>query len=107
MASCVGLSGAVQLHMLNLAMKYYDQIEAIPVYQTSVMIMWILTGLIVFNEVQYYSVLELCGIAGSLTLCCIGIKFLTMKTKMLKEAKKEERLLSAQKTHQDLELRDE
>jgi hypothetical protein len=104
MALCVGISGTVQLHMLNLAMKYYDQIEAIPVYQTSVMIMWILTGLIVFDEVKFYSALELCGIAGSLTLCCIGIKFLTMKTKMLKEAKREERLLSANKINQELEL---
>jgi hypothetical protein len=32
MAVSVGISGALQLHMLNLAMKYYDQIEAIPIY---------------------------------------------------------------------------
>lgn len=28
----VGSSGAIQIHMLNQAMKYYDQMEAIPIY---------------------------------------------------------------------------
>lgn len=90
MAFTMGLSGAMQLHMLNLAMKYYDQIEAIPIYQTCVMILWILTGLIVFDEVRFYSRLELFGILGSLTLSCIGIKFLTIKTKMLEAERIEE-----------------
>ena len=90
MGVSVGISGAVQLHMLNLAMKYYDQIEAIPIYQTAVMIMWILTGLVVFNEAKFYSKLELYGIMGSITLCCIGIKFLTMKTKMLRAVRRNE-----------------
>lgn len=75
--------------MLNLGMKYYDQIEAIPIYQTCVMILWICTGLIVFDEVRFYTNLELLGIAGSITLSCIGIKFLTMKTKMLEAQKKQ------------------
>ena len=28
----VVISGTIQLHMLNLAMKYYDQLEVMPVY---------------------------------------------------------------------------
>ena len=47
----MGLVGVGQLHILNLAMKFYDQNEAIPVYQTSVMISWLITGMIVFNEI--------------------------------------------------------
>lgn len=86
----VGSSGAIQIHMLNKAMKYYEQMEAIPIYQTSVSIMWILTGLIVFDEIRFYSEMQLLGIAGSVVLSCVGIKFLTMKTRMLKELPKEE-----------------
>ena len=76
----------VNLHMLNLAMKYYDQIEAIPIYSTFIMIMWISTGLIVFDEVKFYSTIELLKIIGSILICCVGIKILTMKTKILKAA---------------------
>ena len=100
MALAMGLSGTMQLHMLNLAMKYYDQIEAIPIYQTCVMCLWICTGLIVFDEVRFYTNLELLGILGSVTLSCIGIKFLTMKTKMLEAVKVEE---AAQKKQADIE----
>ena len=78
------LCGGYQLHLVNQAMKYYDQMEAVPVYQTSLMIMWILSGLIILQESKNYSTLGLLAIFGSILLCCIGIKFLTMKRKMLK-----------------------
>ena len=55
MFACIGISGTMQLHMLNLAMKYYDQIEAIPIYTTAVMIMWIGAALVVFDEIHYYT----------------------------------------------------
>mmetsp|Transcript_30752 Transcript_30752/g.38048 ORF Transcript_30752/g.38048 Transcript_30752/m.38048 type:complete len:89 (-) Transcript_30752:45-311(-) len=54
------------------------------------MIVWILTGLIILNEKQFYSGTGLMAIAGSVIICCIGIKLLTMKTKMLQiEAQRE------------------
>ena len=86
----IAISGAIQLHLLNIVMKYYDQIEAIPIYQTAVMILWICTGLIIFDEARFYTSLELLGIFGSICLSCIGVYFLMMKTKMLKEARREE-----------------
>jgi hypothetical protein len=91
MLLAIGASGAVQLHMLNLAMKYYNQIEVIPIYSTAIMVIWIATGMVVFNEARFYSTLELFGIAGSILSCVIGIKFLTMKTKMLEAARLEEK----------------
>ena len=48
------------------------------------MIMMVLTGLIVFDEIKYYSELELLAIFGSILVSFIGIKFLTMKTKAMK-----------------------
>ena len=61
-----------------------------PIYSTCVMLFWICTGLVVFDEVRYYTNLGLLGILGSGVLSCIGIKFLTMKTKMLQTARIEE-----------------
>ena len=84
------LSGSLQLHLLNQAMKYYDQLEAVPIYQTCLMVMWIITGLIVLDEKQHYSWLELGTMAGSIFLCCIGIVLLTKKTKAVRQAAKEE-----------------
>jgi len=77
------LSALMQLHLVNCAMKYYDSMEAVPVYQTCLMIMWIVSGLIVLDEKRYYSWPKLLSIMGSIMLCCIGIKFLTMKTKLV------------------------
>lgn len=48
------------------------------------MIMMVLTGLVVFDEIKYYSELQLLAIFGSILISFIGIKFLTMKTKMMK-----------------------
>ena len=79
----MGFIGMTQLHTLNIAMKYYDQLEAIPIFQTSSMIVWIMTGLIVFDEVKYYDNMQLLGIFCSIILSCIGIKCLTMKTKLI------------------------
>lgn len=46
--------------------------------------------MIVFDEVRYYTTLQLCLIAFSLFICCCGIKLLTTKTKMLKAEEKEQ-----------------
>ena len=72
-----------QVHILNLAMKYYAQIEAVTIFSAFNIIGDILIGLIVLDEVQYYSTLQLFGFLWAVTLTCFGIKFLTMKTKMI------------------------
>jgi hypothetical protein len=48
-------AGYMQLHLLNCAMKYYDQMEAVPVYQTCLMIVWMGVGLVVLDEKRFYS----------------------------------------------------
>ena len=50
----IAFSGMTQVHMLNKAMKYYDQLEVVPIYQTASMTLWICTGLIVFDEASLY-----------------------------------------------------
>ena len=58
--------------------------EAVPIYQTCLMIMWILSGLIMLNERQFYSGLQLMAIFGAISLCLVGITLLMRKRKMLK-----------------------
>ena len=96
MVFTMGLMGLGQMHMLNFAMKLYDQIEAVPVYQTCLMIMWIFTGLVILDEKQFYTGLELTTLAGCVALCCVGIKLLTLKTKLLRAEARRERADSYQ-----------
>ena len=38
-----------------MAMKEYDQLEVMPIFQAMLMMMWMAGGMIVLNEIQYYS----------------------------------------------------
>ena len=51
----------------------------IPTYQSFVMIAWIGVGLFVFGEYQMYETEKLIGIAASVCMTLLGVKFLTMK----------------------------
>ena len=70
-----------QLQFLNLAIKLYDQLEVIPIYQTFLLFSWSSIGLLLFNEYKYYSQGQILGIFGAATLCLIGVKALTSKRK--------------------------
>eukprot|EP00355_Strombidium_rassoulzadegani_P007882 CAMPEP_0168619692 /NCGR_PEP_ID=MMETSP0449_2-20121227/6739_1 /TAXON_ID=1082188 /ORGANISM="Strombidium rassoulzadegani, Strain ras09" /LENGTH=169 /DNA_ID=CAMNT_0008660647 /DNA_START=234 /DNA_END=743 /DNA_ORIENTATION=+ len=59
-----------QLNLLNMTMEIYDQIEIIPIYNSSMILLNICAGAIVLNEKLYYTWGELCLII----LCgCISI----------------------------------
>lgn len=77
----MGLSAVSQTHSLNIAMKEYDQLEVMPIFQAFIMIMWMSGGMIVLNEISYYTSWQLCGIFLSICISCTGIKVLTMKIK--------------------------
>lgn len=42
--------GVVQMHMLASAMKFFDQMEVMPIYQTGLMFSWIVSGMIIYKE---------------------------------------------------------
>ena len=50
------------------------------------MMMWVCTGMIVYEETQYYSAGELAAIFGALVACGIGISFLYAKSKAMKSS---------------------
>lgn len=64
---------------MNQAIKLYEQLEVIPIYQTFVMLAWIGAGLLVFGEYKLYETHQLIGFAISIVMCLLGVKFLTMK----------------------------
>ena len=45
------------------------------------MIFWMAGGMVMLNEISYYTALELFGIFISICISCTGIKVLTMKIK--------------------------
>ena len=53
------------------------------------MISWILSGMIVFKEIDYYTSKELIFISSSMVICCIGIYFLYSKTKYIKASQQQ------------------
>ena len=70
-----------QLQFLNVAMKLYDQLECIPIYQTFVMLSWIGIGMLVFDEYKLYTKRQLVGLIIAFFVCLLGVKFLTMKNR--------------------------
>ena len=65
--------------MLNTAMRYYEQMEVIPIFETSVMVFWICTGMLLLDEIQFYTSKQLWYIVFAVFICSIGVKFLTSK----------------------------
>ena len=81
------VSNVLQMHLLNLAMKYYDQIEVIPICMTSLIVCQILCGLLFLDEISYYSAGGLSGIFAGSFVCVIGIMFLMKKNSFLQSEK--------------------
>ena len=83
------ISGAVlQIIILNIAMRYYNNLDIVPVYQSLILIMMLLCGWMLLNEIQYYEYIEIAGLIGSSLLVIIGIKIVTMKTSIVQTLKK-------------------
>ena len=61
-------------------MKYYNQLEVVPVYQSSMLQFYLLVGLVLLNESRFYSWLQLLGLLGSSFVVLLGIIVLVKKT---------------------------
>ena len=75
--------GALQLYLLNVAMKTYRQIDVVPVYESLSLLFIIVAGLVLFNESAYYTWGELMGILAGAFVIVIGIVILALKHKIL------------------------
>lgn len=80
----------VMLYVLNVAMRYYDNIDVIPIYQSFILLNMLASGWVVMDEMRFYSPIQILGIISTSTIVCIGIKILTMKRSTYAKVKKVE-----------------
>ena len=78
---CLVTTATVTLIYVNYGIKYYDQIEVMPIYQTSLLLHNILVGLLCLNELKFYTFGMLGGIGLSTCICSFGILILLEKNK--------------------------
>ena len=55
LACLMAMSAVSQTKSLNVAIKEYDQLEVMPIFQAFLMMMWMSGGMIIMNEIQYYT----------------------------------------------------
>ena len=60
-------------------MKYYDQLDVIPVFMSSTLVFNILGGIFILNEYSLYNRNQLIGIFISILICMAGISLLLIK----------------------------
>ena len=85
----IGCIGAlIQIFILNISMRYYNNLDIMPVYQSLILIMMLVSGWTLLDEIEYYEFGNLMGILGASVLIVAGIKFVTMKTSVVTTLKK-------------------
>ena len=72
-------AAAMQTYLLNLSMKYYNNIDVMPIYQSFILINWMMSGLVLLDESNLYSWGELFRLGASCILVILGILVLTFK----------------------------
>ena len=60
-------------------MKYYDLLDVIPIFMTSLLIFNIVEGLVILDEYSVYERNDLVGITIGIVLCLMGITLLMLK----------------------------
>ena len=83
MGAMGGLCAVFNVYALNMSMKYYQNLDVMPAYQSFILMHMILSGLIVLNEAALYSVWELVKLSGSAVLVIAGIYVLTQKKNLV------------------------
>ena len=68
-----------QLLFINVAMKYYDQIDVIPIFLTSLLIFNITEGCILLDEISLYGTNDIIFISFGIAVCVSGIIILMIK----------------------------
>lgn len=84
-----GIGAATQLTLVNIAIKFYRQVDVSPAYTSLITIMTVVAGLTIFDESKYYSWSRLLGLFFSISVSCIGIFLLAVKENFQEEEKKD------------------
>ena len=74
-------TGSRTMVYVNYGIKYYDQMEVMPIYQTCLLLHNISVGMVCLNELRFYTAYMLMGIAFSTMVSALGISILLQKNK--------------------------
>lgn len=75
-----------QLYTLNQALKFYNQLEVVPIYLCSLILNSILCGGIIFDEFRSYFVKQAVLLVIGALVCCFGVLVIIEKYKWEKSA---------------------
>jgi hypothetical protein len=73
------LSNNIQLFLFNFILKYYDQIEVMPIFQVLWIIFSMIFGMILLTEAQFYTWPQLLGIFATTLIGVAGMYVLVLK----------------------------
>ncbi len=79
MGGLAGLCATINIYILNLSMRYYPNLDVMPIYQSMVLMFMMVAGLVVLNESSLYNWGELLMLYGSAGFVILGIFILTQK----------------------------
>ena len=69
----------MQTYLLNMSMKYFNNTDVMPIYQSFILINWMVSGLVLLDESALYTWGELTLLGASCLLVISGIFVLTRK----------------------------
>ena len=73
------LCAGINIYILNLSMRFYPNLDVMPIYQSMVLMFMMVAGLVVLNESALYDWGELALLYGSAGFVVLGIYILTQK----------------------------
>ena len=78
---CLGAfcCAVLQIYLLNLNLKYFNNLDLMPVYQASILICNMVCGLVLLNEIANYTAIDLLQLFGSVCFVAAGIWVMTLK----------------------------
>ena len=73
------LLAATQIVILNKVMSFYEQIQIIPFFCACMLILFMLTGLFIFDEIQNYTVAQLLMVLLGFSFCLVGVGMISTR----------------------------
>ena len=73
------LSSFFLMHHMNMAMKYYDQMEVVPTFQACVIVTWLMAGSFILRETKDATNSELLQMAIGAIVIIFGVYCLVSK----------------------------
>jgi hypothetical protein len=69
---------------MNMNLKYYEQMEIIPIYQSSIILTNVLCGAIIFQEMEKYNWWKIMMLSIGFMICISGVSVIILKGTSIK-----------------------